>query len=111
MTPVRPFTEAATASRQHVHPALVQMLREALSELSSLKREVAELRTVTEAIGYRERPARDVPQQLQTEPTLVMEISKRRDTVTDFDWEAWAREKRARIRGLDTGSTAGSSAA
>lgn len=109
MTPVRSFTEAAQRSRQHVNHALVQMLREALTELNSLKREVAELRTVTEAIGYRERVAREVPR-LQPDLGLIVEIRSQGETA-DFDWEAWAREKRARIRGLDTGSSAGSSAA
>ncbi len=99
MTQVRSLHLVDQPSRQHVHHALEQMMREALSELSSLKREVAELRSLTTAIGHRSDVA---PSGHHSEQQRVVHTYRSASrTAPDFDWEAWAREKRARIRGQD----------
>lgn len=103
MTEARSLSLANRQPKQNVYRALEQMMHETLSELVGLKREVAELRTVAEAIGYRDRAAAS-KQAAASDPALpvtpMVTVVK-----PDFDWEAWARDLRARIRGFDAGAS------
>lgn len=80
--------------------SLELMMQEALESVSRLRTEVAELKSLAASLrkevnGSFERVSDGGRQQ------VAFEVKK---SDPDFDWEAWARETRARIRGESLGS-------
>ena len=80
--------------------SLELMMQEALEKVSRLQSEVAELKSLAASL-------RGVNGSFETVSSAGHQHSlKRRQPDPDFDWEAWARETKARIRGDSVGSEA-----
>src|SRR5690606_29877742 len=80
-----------------------ERLAEALRQVASLKLELARVREAY-AVLLAARKAEAVASTPEpTKPSAEPARSKRPD---DFDWETWARVKKARIRGEDVEVTA-----
>lgn len=78
--------------------SLELMMQEALENVTRLRREVAELKTLATSLREEVNGSfADVPNG-GSKPALTAQHAD-----PDFDWEAWARETKARIRGESLG--------
>lgn len=85
--------------------SLELMMQEALENVTRLRREVAELKTL--ATTLREEVNGSFVEVSNGEPQA---LSIAQQAEPDFDWEAWARETKARIRGESLGESLGETA-
>ncbi len=79
-----------------------ERLAEALRQVASLKLELARVREAY-AVLLAARKVKAVASPLEHAKPSAEPTRKRHD---DFDWETWARIKKARIRGEDVEATA-----
>lgn len=87
-----PAVTRPTSSR--VHRSLEDMMQAAIDDVSRLRSEIAELKSIADSLRT-EISESLVEIRGDQRPKAV--VTKRADP--DFDWEAWARETKARIRG------------
>ncbi|HZJ08087.1 MAG TPA: hypothetical protein VFD39_00155 [Trueperaceae bacterium] len=86
--------------------SLELMMQEALESVTSLRCEVAELKTL--AATLREEVHGSLVEVSSRSEQIVP--STARAAEADFDWESWTRETRARIRGESLGEDQSSGA-
>ena len=97
-----PRSPAARSASPTFNRSTEERLAEALRQVASLKLELARVRDAY-AVLLAARQAEVVASSSEHAKASAEPSRKRHD---DFDWETWARIKKARIRGEDVGATA-----
>mgnify|MGYP000865724604 CR=1 FL=1 len=97
MDKIEQSRQAAKASSQTFERGVEERLAEAQRQVASLKLELARVRAAYAAVLQAQPAAASV-----TEPDHAKAPARQQPTRSDdFDWETWARVKKARIRGED----------